>query len=86
MFQRCPICNLRYEREPGYFLGAMVIGYTLAVPVMGGFILLFWVVARWSWDAILLISAAALLPFVPAITRWSRVVWIYFDRAVDPDD
>jgi len=86
MFQRCPMCNLRFEREPGYFLGAMVIGYALAVPVMGAFIALFWAVTGWSWGAILIVSALALLPFVPAITRWSRVVWIWFDRAVDPGD
>jgi hypothetical protein len=25
------------------------------------------------------------LPLVPAVTRWSRVVWIYVDRHFDPD-
>ena len=23
MYERCPRCNLKYEREQGYFLGAM---------------------------------------------------------------
>ena len=86
MMPRCATCNLLFEREPGYFLGAMVIGYALAVPVMAVFVGLFWAVTRWSWNTILLLGAAALLPFVPAITRWSRIVWIYFDRAVDPED
>lgn len=86
MMPRCATCNLLFEREPGYFLGAMIIGYALAVPVMAVFVGLFWATTRWSWNAILLLGAAALLPFVPAITRWSRIAWIYFDRAVDPED
>lgn len=86
MHERCPVCGLKFEREPGYFLGAMVIGYTLAVPVMGAAILLLWRATGWEWDTILIASGVALLPFVPAITRWARVLWIHFDRAVDPDD
>lgn len=86
MHARCPVCGLKFEREPGYFLGAMVIGYTLAVPVMGAAILLLWRATRWEWNTILIASGVALLPFVPAITRWARVLWIHFDRGVDPED
>lgn len=86
MFPRCTVCGLLFEREAGYFLGAMVIGYGLAVPIMGGFVALFWAVTSWSWNTILLVATVALLPFVPAITRWSRILWIYFDQAVDPAD
>jgi hypothetical protein len=25
------------------------------------------------------------LPFVPAVTRWARVIWMYVDRHFDPD-
>ncbi len=34
MYERCSVCDLRYEREPGYFLGAMYISYALALPVV----------------------------------------------------
>ena len=86
MHARCPVCALKFEREPGYFLGAMVIGYTLAVPVMGVAVLLLWRATAWEWNRILIAAGLALLPFVPAITRWARVLWIHFDRAVDPED
>src|SRR5437763_3949115 len=31
MNERCPVCDLRFEREEGYFLGAMYISYGLAL-------------------------------------------------------
>lgn len=31
--ERCPVCGLLFEREPGFFLGAMVINYTLTVMI-----------------------------------------------------
>ncbi len=37
MFDDCPTCNLRFEREQGYFIGAMYINYaaTVAIAVPG---------------------------------------------------
>ncbi len=34
MCERCSICDLRFEREPGYFLGSMYISYFLGVLIM----------------------------------------------------
>ena len=31
MHERCPTCGLKFEREPGYFLGAMYVSYGLAL-------------------------------------------------------
>ena len=39
----CPVCGLVFEREPGYFLGAMYFSYALAVFIIAPlFILLYW--------------------------------------------
>src|SRR5437764_919989 len=34
MNERCPVCQLRFEREAGYFLGAMYVSYGLALDVI----------------------------------------------------
>ena len=86
MNEVCPACGLRFEREPGYFLGAMYISYAMAVPLLAGFLALFWWLTSWSWSLILLASGLALLPFAPALTLLARVLWIYMDRGVDPGD
>jgi hypothetical protein len=31
MKERCEVCGYKYDREPGYFLGAMYLSYGLAV-------------------------------------------------------
>ncbi len=84
MNARCPRCGLVFEREPGYFTGAMVVSYLLAVPAFAAIWLLLWLVAGWSIFVALVAAVAAFLFLVPAIFRYSRVLWMYFDQAVDP--
>src|SRR5713101_6694836 len=71
MNPRCPVCNLLFEREPGYFMGALYISYALAI--------LFLLVGLWI-GSIVLICAVCFVPFVPMVTRYARVIWIFFDR------
>lgn len=86
MYDRCPVCGLRYEREQGYFLGAMMVSYILSVPVLVLLMLAVWLIWRdWSLQRIAVVGFLAFLPFVPEMVRFSRVLWIHFDRAVDPD-
>jgi hypothetical protein len=42
MRERCAICDLKFEREPGYFLGAMYLSYGLGVLIMAPIALLLW--------------------------------------------
>ena len=81
MNQRCPSCQLLFEREPGYFLGALYVSYGLAsfILMIGlwiGSLLLPGVDLGW----IVLMCGVLFIPFVPMVTRYARVVWIYFDR------
>ncbi len=82
----CPACGLRFAREPGYFLGAMYISYGLAVPLLCAWFLLFWRFTDWSFSTRMLASLAAVLPLAPALTLLARVLWIYLDQAVDPEE
>jgi uncharacterized protein (DUF983 family) len=86
MYDKCPVCGLRYEREQGYFLGAMMVSYILSVPVLVVLMLAAWLIKpEWSLQRIVVAGFVAFLPFVPGMVRFSRVLWIHFDRAVDPD-
>ena len=42
MYQQCSVCNLKYEREPGYFLGARYISYGLALVTIALLALVVW--------------------------------------------
>ena len=84
MHEHCPVCGLKFEREPGYFMGAMYISYGLTLP-LGVFIyLVTWYFTDWSSGRLLLFTLCAYLPLVPPVVRLSRVLWIYIDRGIDP--
>jgi uncharacterized protein (DUF983 family) len=86
MNERCPVCGLKFEREQGYFLGAMAMSYGLAVVTISLLAVILWVVSRWSLEKIVIGSVLLFLPLVPALTFVSRVLWIYFDQAIDPEE
>lgn len=85
MHPTCPTCSLRFEREPGYFTGAMYVSYALAVPVMAACAATVRLLARnLSFEATVGVAALLFLPFVPAIFRYSRILWIHLDQTIDP--
>jgi uncharacterized protein (DUF983 family) len=85
MYERCPCCGLKYEREQGYFLGAMYVSYAMGVPIVLALVLFYWKLTAWPLKRLLLASAVTFLLFVPAIIRYSRIAWLHIDRAFDPD-
>jgi len=84
MCERCSICDLKFEREPGYFLGAMYLSYGLGVLIMAPIALLLWALTGWWITRVILWAAVLFLPFAPTITLFARVLWIYLDQKVDP--
>ena len=85
MYERCAVCGLKYEREPGYFLGAMYFGYALGVATLAPLVVLVWFVFKWSLVKCIVVGAVLFLPFTPVLSYLARVLWIYMDQAVDPD-
>jgi uncharacterized protein (DUF983 family) len=86
MCERCPVCDLKFEREPGYFLGAMYISFALGVLVMAPIAALLWFFTGWWVTKIILWAAILFLPFAPTITLFARVLWIYLDQRIDPEE
>lgn len=84
MWDCCEICGLKFEREQGYFLGAMYVSYGLSIPPVLLLVLLIWKLSGWPYDWSVMAALVAYLPFVPPVTRFARVVWMYIDQAVDP--
>ncbi len=85
MNERCPACGLRFEREQGYFLGAMYVSYALSVPPVSLLCLVIWLLTRWRLDYVVLGAFLAYLPAVPVVVRISRVIWIHIDQWLDPE-
>jgi len=81
----CPVCGLVFEREPGYFTGAMMVSYGLAVPALGAIVIGLMTLGGLDAVPALVIGDIAYLVLVPFIFRYSRVLWLHLDWLIDPE-
>ncbi|HMH06831.1 MAG TPA: DUF983 domain-containing protein [Terriglobales bacterium] len=85
MCERCSICDLKFQREEGYFLGAMYISFGLALAVITLIALLLWAVTGWWVTKDTIWAVILFLPLAPSISLFARVLWIYLDQTFDPE-
>jgi len=85
MHERCPVCELKFEREQGYFLGAMYISYGVALVMITAIAALLWRTTRWPITRVTVWAIVLFVPLALPTTLMARVLWIYLDQAVDPD-
>lgn len=80
MNEICPVCSSRFEREPGYFTGAMYISYGLGMLVLILMVSVYQLPPIRSWPPPLVVTLALVtyLMLVAPIFRWSRILWIHF--------
>ncbi len=84
MNEVCSVCNEKYEKEPGYYFGAMYVSYALMVALF----VTTWVLNSWLIHAgiityfISLVSIIVLL--APLTFRLSRLIWLNFFISYNP--
>ncbi len=81
MREHCPVCGHKFQREPGYFTGAMYASYFLAILVLGLITLItyFLFLPDWKIENVVLVAAIPFLLLVPMVFRYSRIVWMHID-------
>jgi hypothetical protein len=86
MHERCPECGLVFDREEGYFLGAMYVSYGLSCLILIlGMYALHLLLPDLDLGWAILLAIVAYVPFVPLVFRYSRVIWMYFDHWAWPE-
>lgn len=76
MKEKCSNCGRRFEKEPGYFTGAMYISYGLCIIEMIIALILFEFVDIHYNYLIVLLSLTVILLW-PFNFRMSRIIWMY---------
>jgi uncharacterized protein (DUF983 family) len=86
MHETCAVCGLRYEREQGYFVGAIYVNYAFTTVVcLGAAIGLDLVVGvSLATQLAIALPLAALVPVV--FFRYSRSFWLAIDHLVTRAD
>jgi len=86
MHERCSACGLRFEREPGYFLGSIYLNYGAAIAVAIALHLVLSTSLGWSAGG----ELAVIVPVVVALGfflfRVARALWLAFDLHFDPPE
>jgi uncharacterized protein (DUF983 family) len=84
MHQRCSVCGLEFERESGYFLGAMYISYGLGILTILPVAMALIFVAGTSLALTLVLAVLQTLLTMLFMYRYSRIAWLHLDQLIDP--
>lgn len=83
MHKACPVCSERLEPEPGFYQGAMYVGYAFTVAVTAFvFILVFFLDIESMWLPVIIVSIIMVL-LVPVNYRYSRVLYLYMFGGIE---
>jgi hypothetical protein len=84
MHTLCSACGLRFEKGPGYFLGATYVNYGLTVLLVAPtYIVLAFVVGVPTRPLLFGLLAFSVL-FPLWFFRYARSIWLAFDEVFDP--
>lgn len=85
MTPSCPLCGLRFERAQGYWVGAIYVSYGVTTVIALAGALTLWRFADvsparqlWFW-----LAFVALFPLW--FFRYSRSLWLSFERLLNPE-
>ncbi len=76
MNARCSHCGESFEREVGFYYGAMYVSYGLAVAIGVGLFLLMVVLLSMDVLAYLIVYTISIILLSPLLFRKARLVWI----------
>lgn len=76
--ETCPVCDLRFDREPGFFHGAMYISYAMIVAmvtIVCGF--LYFALSDPELEVYVYTIVVLNIVLLPIFFRYSRVIYLY---------
>ena len=84
MHSECPHCHFKFEREHGFFVGAIYLNYaaTVVIAMPGYFVLDYFTQITLTQQLVLWISFATLFPIF--FFRYSRSLWLGLDYIFNP--
>lgn len=83
LLDRCPVCQRKYEPEPGFYYGGMYVAYAFGVAVFAtiytAMIILFPNAPLWLDATLVIVAIVALAPWLYALskTTWANLFFSY---------
>lgn len=84
--EECPVCHLKYAKEPGFYYGAMYVSYALGVALF----VTVWASCNWFFTDVsvwLQIGLVVLFSIIlgPYLFALSKIIWANFFIHYDKD-
>jgi uncharacterized protein (DUF983 family) len=80
----CTVCGVQFEREQGYFMMAVFVGYVMSFFIAVPALVVVYFTLRPSPWGYLWWTLLILLLAMPFIFHYARVVWMHLDELMDP--
>ena len=82
----CAKCGLVFNKEPGFFYGAMYVGYGISVAYLTIFYMLMMLLSPdFEVEMYFLLAIGSLLLLTPVVFKVSRSIWINMFVSFDPN-
>ena len=79
MEERCSACGHKYEKEVGFFYGAMYVGYALSVALsVAAFVSTYLIYSETPYWVYIINIIVVLIVLAPVTFRGARLIWMNF--------
>jgi uncharacterized protein (DUF983 family) len=85
MNTQCPHCELRLEPEPGFYQGAMYVGYAFTLALMGIISLFLYLLGNPSEIVYILTVIGTMVVLAPLNYRYSRILYLHLFGGIKYD-
>lgn len=79
----CPVCHIKHEREEGFFMMAVFIGYCIYFVLLIPLSVYLYFRQIPTWQFVGIITVASVLLIFPTF-HYARVIWLHVDEVLDP--
>ena len=83
MNEACPECGIHFEREQGYWMMSVFIGYVMFGVILAPLALILYF-QQVPWQTSLTIMGVLIFLLALPIFVYARVIWLYIDELLDP--
>jgi len=77
MEERCKVCGLKYEREIGFWWGAMYVAYALSCAIVLSLFVPLFFYFKLDVDVALTVDIFIMACLIPLVFRFARALWVH---------
>jgi uncharacterized protein (DUF983 family) len=81
----CPYCDESFQREPGFYIGAMYVSYALSVALVVTAFVGFVIIFGFDIEYVLAGLIPAIIILLPVLFRTARIIWLNIFVKFDPE-